>query len=61
MTISQKQLSPKDLNFFKSHHDRITLLYQWIQNKKITVDQFRDLLEIHKNEDKRQILLDSPN
>lgn len=44
---------------FVHNHNRIELLYSWVQTGQINVDQLRDLIEVDKQENQRQIDLDS--
>lgn len=54
-----KDLADKDYNDFINHYNRLELLYEWVQKNKINVEQFRQLIEIDKNENQRQIDLDT--
>jgi len=44
---------------FVHNYNRIELLYSWVQNGQVNVNQFRQLIEIDKQENQRQIDLDS--
>lgn len=54
-----KDLADKDYNDFINHYNRLELLYEWVQKNKINVEQFKQLIEIDKNENQRQIDLDT--
>lgn len=54
-----KDLADKDLECFVSHYNRIELLYDWIKQGKINVEQFRQLIDVDKEEQQYQIDLDS--
>lgn len=44
---------------FIKNYNRIELLYYWIIDGKVNVEQFRELIEIDKKENQRQYDLDS--
>lgn len=54
-----KDLDNKELNEFVNHYNRIELLFEWVQKGKITVEQFRQLIEVDKQENQHQIDLDT--
>jgi hypothetical protein len=51
--------SYKDVNEFLKNLNRLDLLYDWIKEGKINKEQFADLLLLHKEENQRQIDLDT--
>lgn len=57
--IRVKDLADKDYNEFVNHYNRIELLFEWVQQGKINVEQFRQLIEVDKQENQRQIDLDT--
>lgn len=54
-----KDLADKDYNDFINHYNRLELLYEWVKKNKINVAQFKQLIEIDKAENQRQVDLDT--
>lgn len=57
--MSEYTLTPQKIREFRSEINRVEVLYRWVQENKITVDDFRTLLYENAKEDQRQIDLDS--
>jgi uncharacterized membrane protein YgaE (UPF0421/DUF939 family) len=57
--MSDYTLTPQKIREFRSELDREAVLYQWVQENKITLDDFRTLLDENQLEHQRQIDLDS--
>lgn len=52
-------MSEQDIKQFTNDFNRLVLLYNWIQTGKVNQEQFVELLELHQQENQRQIDLDS--
>lgn len=56
--MSELNLKPEKIREFRCETNRVETLYLWVQNNKITVDEFRTLLYENAQENQRQIDLD---
>ena len=57
--MSEYTLNSAKIKEFRNSSNRVQVLYEWVQDNKITVDQFRTLLDENTKEQQRQINLDT--
>lgn len=52
-------LTKEKIRDFLSQHHRLEILYNWVQNNEITLDNFKYLLDRHYQEEDYQKSLDT--